>query len=129
MYCRYRPKADALLHEVELTAFCLRLDAGTVLRGPQLTDAHCPDAEIWINGKKVAGPDEVVGAFRRYELNVTAYIHPGATNALAVEVTAPKAGELGITWREGDDHVLMSGPVELEFETRLDPAALAEVTA
>src|SRR5215467_2984887 len=31
--------------------------------------------EIWINGKKVAGSDEVVGAFRRYEFDVTAYVH------------------------------------------------------
>ena len=29
-------------------------------------------------------------------------------------------GDLAITWRE-DDHVLMTGPVELEFETELDP--------
>jgi diaminopimelate epimerase len=38
-------------------------------------------------------------------------------------------GELTINWREGDDHVLMSGPVELEFETRLDPATFADVAA
>jgi diaminopimelate epimerase len=37
-------------------------------------------------------------------------------------------GELTITWRS-DDHVLMTGPVEFEFETRLDPAAFAEVAA
>jgi diaminopimelate epimerase len=30
-------------------------------------------------------------------------------------------GELTIDWR-GDDHVLMTGPVEFEFETRLDPS-------
>jgi|SRR5712671_3334719 len=30
-------------------------------------------------------------------------------------------GDLGIEWRE-DDHVLMSGPVEYEFEGRFDPA-------
>lgn len=29
-------------------------------------------------------------------------------------------GELVISWRD-DDHVLMTGPVEFEFETRLDP--------
>src|SRR6201987_1419119 len=55
-------------------------------------------AEIWINGKKVAGSDEVVGAFRRYDFNVTEFIRPGAKNAVAVSVSAPKAGELGITW-------------------------------
>ena len=31
-------------------------------------------------------------------------------------------GDLTIEWRASDDHVLMTGPVELEFETTLDPA-------
>ena len=53
-------------------------------------------AEIWINGKKVAGPDEVVGAFRRYDFNVTQFVRIGEKNAVAVSVSAPKAGELGI---------------------------------
>jgi len=55
-------------------------------------------AAIWINGKKLAGSDEVVGAFRRYEFNVTQFVHAGSKNAVAVAVSAPKAGELGITW-------------------------------
>jgi diaminopimelate epimerase len=38
-------------------------------------------------------------------------------------------GELTITWRMEDDHVLMTGPVEFEFETRLDPATFAEAAA
>jgi diaminopimelate epimerase len=33
-------------------------------------------------------------------------------------VTLP-GGDLTIEWREGDDHVLMTGPVELESETRI----------
>ena len=53
---------------------------------------------IWINGKKLAGPDEIAGAFRRYEFNVTNFVQPGERNALAVEVSAPGADELGITW-------------------------------
>jgi len=55
-------------------------------------------ADIWINGKKLAGSDVVVGAFRRYEFDVTDFVHVGAKNAVAVEVSAPHAGELGITW-------------------------------
>jgi diaminopimelate epimerase len=39
-------------------------------------------------------------------------------------VTLP-GGDLGIEWREGDDHVLMTGPVEYEFEGRFDPALFA----
>lgn len=40
-----------------------------------------------------------------------------------VKVTLP-GGELMIEWREKDDHVLMTGPVEFEFEGRFDPALL-----
>jgi diaminopimelate epimerase len=38
-----------------------------------------------------------------------------------VTVTLP-GGDLAIEWREADDHVLMTGPVEYEFEGRFDPA-------
>lgn len=55
-------------------------------------------ADIWINGKKVAGSDQVVGAFRRYEFDVTPFVKAGAKNVVAVEVSAPHANELGITW-------------------------------
>jgi diaminopimelate epimerase len=39
-----------------------------------------------------------------------------------VKVTLP-GGDLTIEWRESDDHVLMTGPVEFEFEGRFDPTA------
>jgi diaminopimelate epimerase len=35
-------------------------------------------------------------------------------------------GELTIEWREKDDHVLMTGPVQFEFEGRFDPALFAK---
>ncbi|MDB5501064.1 MAG: diaminopimelate epimerase [Tardiphaga sp.] len=38
-----------------------------------------------------------------------------------VHMTLP-GGELTIEWRERDDHVLMTGPAELEYEGRFDPA-------
>jgi diaminopimelate epimerase len=38
-----------------------------------------------------------------------------------VTVTTP-GGELRIEWRESDDHVRMTGPVEYEYEGRFDPA-------
>lgn len=38
-------------------------------------------------------------------------------------------GELTIEWREKDDHVLMTGPVEFEFNGRFDPALFANVGA
>ena len=41
-----------------------------------------------------------------------------------VTVTLP-GGDLLIEWRERDDHVLMTGPVEYEFAGRFDPALFA----
>jgi diaminopimelate epimerase len=40
---------------------------------------------------------------------------------------APPGGALMIEWREGDDHVLMTGPATFEFEGRFDPALFAPV--
>ena len=45
-----------------------------------------------------------------------------------VRVTLP-GGELAIEWREADDHVLMTGPVEFEFEGRFDPALFGKAGA
>ncbi|HYL61338.1 MAG TPA: glycosyl hydrolase family 2 [Candidatus Methylomirabilis sp.] len=98
-------------------------------------------ADIWINGKKLAGSDQVVGAFRRYEFDVTSFVRPGAkNNVVAVEVSAPHANELGITWVDWNptppdkdmglwQEVVLSftGPVAIRHpfvETKLDlPAA------
>ena len=55
-------------------------------------------AEIWINGKRVAGSNEVVGAFRRFRFDVTPFVHAGQKNVIAIAVSAPQAGELGITF-------------------------------
>lgn len=52
VYCRWRPKLDSLLHEVELTELCFHLDAGKIARGPHATDKSLlPDAEVWIRGQ------------------------------------------------------------------------------
>ena len=40
---------------------------------------------------------------------------------------ATPGGDLVIAWRESDDHVLMTGPAELEYESRFDPALFASV--
>jgi diaminopimelate epimerase len=42
-----------------------------------------------------------------------------------VKVTLP-GGDLAIEWREGDDHVLMTGPVQYEREGKFDPALFAK---
>jgi diaminopimelate epimerase len=38
-------------------------------------------------------------------------------------------GDLFIDWRESDDHVIMTGPVELEFEGHFSPALFAGLPA
>jgi exo-1,4-beta-D-glucosaminidase len=97
-------------------------------------------ADIWINGKKLAGSDQVVGAFRRYEFDVTQFVKAGAKNVVAVEVSAPHANELGITWVDWNptppdkdmglwqEVVLsVSGPVAVRpaaVETKLDLPAI-----
>jgi len=45
-----------------------------------------------------------------------------------IRVTLP-GGDLTVEWRESDDHVLMTGPVELESQGRFDPALFAKVGA
>jgi diaminopimelate epimerase len=45
-----------------------------------------------------------------------------------VRVTLP-GGDLSVYWRERDDHVLMTGPVEREFDGKLDASMLATATA
>jgi hypothetical protein len=52
VYCRWIPKVDHLLHEVQLTQLCLKLHASKILRGPDVTDTVIrPDAQVWINGE------------------------------------------------------------------------------
>jgi diaminopimelate epimerase len=43
-----------------------------------------------------------------------------------VQISLP-GGELAIEWREGDDHVLMTGTATFEYEGRFDPALFASV--
>src|SRR5215213_7438056 len=43
-----------------------------------------------------------------------------------VQITLP-GGKLGIEWRERDDHVLMTGTADFEYEGRFDPALFASV--
>jgi len=55
-------------------------------------------ANIWINGHKMEDANDVAGTYRSFEFNVSKFLQPGKTNALAVEVFAPAKDDLGITW-------------------------------
>jgi exo-1,4-beta-D-glucosaminidase len=49
-------------------------------------------ADVWLNGRKIAGRKELVGAFRMFDLDVSAHLTAGA-NALAVQVHPPEPGD------------------------------------
>ena len=87
-------------------------------------------ANIWLNGKQIAKSEDVAGAWRTYEFNVTDVAKAGAENALAVQVYAPTENDLAITyvdwnpappdknmglWREV--YVATSGPVAVRYPT------------
>jgi exo-1,4-beta-D-glucosaminidase len=55
-------------------------------------------ADIWLNGKKIADKSQVAGAYRTYDLDITADAIPGRKNVIAVETFAPTEKDLGINW-------------------------------
>ena len=48
-------------------------------------------AEIWLNGKKVAENNQVVGMYNSFEFDVSKLIAPGESNVLAVKITPEQA--------------------------------------
>lgn len=63
-------------------------------------------ADIWLNGQLVAGDNAVAGMYADHRFNVTRFVKPGASNALAVEVTPEQlirdvdGVELGDSWHD-----------------------------
>lgn len=55
-------------------------------------------ANVWLNGELLAGSDEIVGAYRVFELDVTARLRRDAPNALAIEVLPPRPCDLALSW-------------------------------
>ncbi|UCH33872.1 MAG: hypothetical protein JSV65_15105, partial [Armatimonadota bacterium] len=49
-------------------------------------------ANVWLNGRKIADADSVIGMFRRFEFDVSNYVRPGERNCLAIEIIAPGQG-------------------------------------
>jgi exo-1,4-beta-D-glucosaminidase len=88
-------------------------------------------ANIFLNGKQIANSNEVAGAWRTYEFNITSAIKSG-TNVVAVQIWAPTENSLAITfvdwnpappdknmglWREV--YLTTSGPVALRHSAVL----------
>jgi exo-1,4-beta-D-glucosaminidase len=94
-------------------------------------------ANIWFNGKQIAKSDDVAGAWRTYEFNITGTAKPGAENVVAVQVFAPTETDLAITFVDWNPappdknmglwravYVTTSGPVALRY-----PAVISHVDA
>src|SRR3954463_2161061 len=86
-------------------------------------------ANIWLNGVKLADAKQIVGPFRAYDFNLKGALSQ-SKNVLAVEVFAPQAADLPITWwdREPtppdkdmglwkDVYLSATGPVSLRYPT------------
>jgi len=96
-------------------------------------------ANIFLNGKLIANSDDVAGAWRTYEFNITAGAKTRAENVLAVQAFAPTEHDLAITfvdwnpappdknmglWREV--YLTTSGPAAMRYPTvvsKLNPPA------
>ncbi len=85
-------------------------------------------ANIWLNGKKIAGPADVAGAYRTYEFDVTPFLARNGSNVLAVEVFAQTENDLGINWVDWnptppdknmglwrDVYLRVTGPVKIAY--------------
>ena len=55
-------------------------------------------ANIFLNGKQIAKSDEVAGAWRTYEFNISDAALPGKPNVLALQVFSPTDTDLAITF-------------------------------
>ncbi len=76
-------------------------------------------ADVWLNGRKVAGAPDVLGAFRTFEIELDGHLHEGA-NVLAIEVFPPRPGDFTIgfvDWnpRPPDNNMGIWRPVKLRL--------------
>ena len=85
-------------------------------------------ANVWLNGKQIAKSEDVAGAWRTYEFNITDAAKPGQTNVLAVQTWAPTETDLAITFVDWNPappdknmglwrgvQVVSSGPVAVRY--------------
>lgn len=98
-------------------------------------------ATIWLNGRQIATSEEARGAFRRFQFDVSKWLHAG-DNVLAVEVAPPKPGDFStgfVDWNcpPPDRNMGLFRPVRLRFchavsienpvvQTQLDLATRAQ---
>jgi exo-1,4-beta-D-glucosaminidase len=101
-------------------------------------------ANLRLNGRQIASKEEMAGAWRLFEYDVTREIKPADKNLLEVEIFPPQANDLAITfvdwnplpadkdmgiWR--DVWLTATGPARIRFPqvtTHLDSGGGAELT-
>src|ERR1700719_2629137 len=87
-------------------------------------------ANIFLNGKQIVNSNDVAGAWRTYEFNITGAVKLGVENVLAVQTFAPTESDLAITFVDwnpappdktrglwGEVYLTTSGPVALRYAT------------
>jgi len=92
-------------------------------------------ANIWLNGKQLAKSEDVAGAWRTYEFDITDFAVLGKPNVLALQVFSPTDTDLAITfvdWNPAppdknmglfrDVDITTNGPVALRY-----PAVISRV--
>jgi exo-1,4-beta-D-glucosaminidase len=85
-------------------------------------------ANIWLNGHKIAGPQNIAGAYRTYEFDVTHLLSYSRANVLAIETAAQTENDLGINWVDWNPappdkdmglwrevYLRRTGPVEIRY--------------
>ena len=76
-------------------------------------------ADIWLNGRQIAAPEQVKGAYRRFQFDVTDVVIAGA-NVLVVKVARPEPGDFStgfVDWNvpPPDGNMGFFRPVRLRF--------------
>ncbi len=75
-------------------------------------------ADIWLNSKKIASADNIIGSFRNFSLDISDYV-TSTNNALAIKVFPPRPGDFTIgfvDWnpRPPDENMGIWRPVQLK---------------
>jgi exo-1,4-beta-D-glucosaminidase len=102
-------------------------------------DAINYSANVWVNGRLVADTNQVAGAYRMYEFDITDLVQRAQPSVVAVEVFPPQPDNLALNWVDWnptppdknmglwrDVAVVTTGPVALRYPqitTKLDGPA------
>jgi exo-1,4-beta-D-glucosaminidase len=85
-------------------------------------------ANVWVNGRRIASSNHVAGAYRTYEFDITGRLVRDRVNVLAVETIVQTEKSLGINWMDWNPappdkdmglwrevYLRASGPVTIRF--------------